>query len=295
MNIIRQFCETYAFPEDTAAALAEAYGKLQAHPEGYALFLSQRECCRDDLIFDHVPVFQALHSLEEMTGIPAFTVDMLYLIILMPLLKARYEAEGIPQRYFDGFAENLRHTEKACFTVYGIHGVSTGWWLIDYFKLKLFTIGRLQFRRRRFRISGTGTGFQFREGDYYVDVHIPPGDALTREKCLAAYREAACFFCKRFGMKTIIFGCFSWMLSPALGEMLPAGSNILAFAGDYILLEIRKDPSSSAVSFIFNVPDLPADVDLLPEKTGLQRAVKRHLKAGKTIDPAFGLMPYPLE
>ena len=212
----------------------------------------------------------------------------MYLLCLLPSLAEQYHHEGIKLQYFDGFVENLKHAVLSCKKTHGVWGTDIAWWLIDFFKLKLFSIGRLQYKRRKFR-KDIGP---YAEGASYFDVHIPGGTPLTPELCAASYAEAAAFFQDRYGMNSILFGCHSWLLSPELATILPEKSNILAFAQDYTIFETRIDPASSAVNFIFHVPSIPADIESLPEVTSLQKAIKLHLKAGKTINTAFGVMEY---
>ena len=130
------------------------------------------------------------------------------------------------------------------------------------------------------------------QGEYYVDVHIPPGAPLTPESCHASYASAAEFFRNRYGLTKIIFGCHSWLLSPDLEELLPEKSNILAFAHDYTILETTVDPQNRDLAKIFHVPAMPEDIDTLPGDTSLHRAFKEWLKAGKSINNAFGVMLY---
>ena len=285
---IKAFCETYAFDPAAASHFAAQYQILKLHADAYGVFCRQLEVCRSNRLFDHGPVFEQLHGLQEATGIHQYTIDMLYLFCLLPGLEEQYGREGIPARFFHGFVENLKQVACNCQKIHGVWGTDIAWWLIDFFKLKLFSIGRLQFKRRKLRKTMGG----YAEGSYYIDVHIPGGAPLTPELCVASYAEAAVFFRKRYHMTDIIFGCHSWLLSPELNNILPAKSNILAFAHDYTIWETRTDPTSSAVSFIFNVPALPADINTLPEDTSLRKALKMHLKAGNSINTAFGVMHY---
>ena len=285
---IKAFCETYAFDPAAASYVAAQYQILKLHADAYGVFCRQLEVCRGDRLFDHGPVFEQLHGLQEATGIHQYTIDMLYLFCLLPGLEEQYGREGIPARFFHGFVENLKQAAYNCKKMHGVWGTDIAWWLIDFFKLKLFSIGRLQFKRRKLRKAMGG----YAEGSYYIDVHIPGGAPLTPALCAASYAEAAAFFRGRYHMTDIIFGCHSWLLSPELNNILPAKSNILAFAHDYTIWETRTDPTSSAVSFIFNVPALPADINTLPEDTSLRKALKMHLKAGNSINTAFGVMHY---
>lgn len=285
---IQAFCETYGFDPAAASHFAAQYQILKSHADAYGVFCRQLEACRADRGFDHGPVFENLHGLQETTGIHPYTIDMLYLLCLLPDLEEQYGREGIPTRFFHSFVENLKQAACNCQKIHGVWGTDIAWWLIDFFKLKLFSIGRLQFKRRKLRKAMGG----YAEGSYYIDVHIPGGAPLTPALCAASYAEAAAFFRGRYGMEHILFGCHSWLLSPELRTILPENSNILAFARDYTILQTRMDPTSSAVSFIFHVPGVPADLETLPEETSLQKALKTHLQGGKTINTAFGILEY---
>ena len=285
---IQAFCETYGFDPAAASHFAAQYQILKSHADAYGVFCRQLEACRGDRGFDHGPVFENLHGLQEVTGIHPYTIDMLYLLCLLPDLEEQYGREGIPTRFFHGFVKNLKQAACNCQKIHGVWGTDIAWWLIDFFKLKLFSIGRLQFKRRKLRKAMGG----YAEGSYYIDVHIPGGAPLTPALCAASYAEAAAFFRGRYGMEHILFGCHSWLLSPELRTILPENSNILAFARDYTILQTRMDPTSSAVSFIFHVPGVPADLETLPEETSLQKALKTYLQEGKTINTAFGILEY---
>ena len=285
---IQAFCETYGFDPAAASHFAAQYQILKSHADAYGVFCRQLEACRGDRGFDHGPVFENLHGLQETTGIHPYTIDMLYLLCLLPDLEEQYGREGIPTWFFHGFVENLKQAACNCQKIHGVWGTDIAWWLIDFFKLKLFSIGRLQFKRRKLRKAMGG----YAEGSYYIDVHIPGGAPLTPALCAASYAEAAAFFRGRYGMEHILFGCHSWLLSPELRTILPENSNILAFARDYTILQTRMDPTSSAVSFIFHVPGVPADLETLPEETSLQKALKTYLQGGKTINTAFGILEY---
>ena len=285
---IQAFCETYGFDPAAASHFAAQYQILKSHADAYGVFCRQLEACRDDRVFDHGPVFENLHGLQEVTGIHPYTIDILYLLCLLPGLEEQYGREGIPARFFHGFVENLKQAACNCQKIHGVWGTDIAWWLIDFFKLKLFSIGRLQFKRRKLRKAMGG----YAEGSYYIDVHIPGGAPLTPALCAASYAEAAAFFRARYGMEHILFGCHSWLLSPELRTILPENSNILAFARDYTILQTNIDPTSNAVSFIFHVSGVPADLETLPEETSLQKALKTHLQGGKTINTAFGILEY---
>lgn len=280
MSMMKHLCERYGFHPDACEFLDTAYQKLEANEVAFCVFEEQINLYRQDHLFDHKPVFVRLHALEERTGVHRSTIDLMYMICLLPLLQERYAQEKLDEAYFYSFVEDVKYGQSGGKDFYGI---STAWWFIDYYKLKLFTIGRLQFKRRRFTADTVCGDFVFPENSYYLDVHIPSNGPLTPALCQDAYDRAAEFFRQHYGMKRIVFGCYSWLLSPDLDGILPPHSNILAFAHQYTLTEAVPDVKLSHLTFAFGTKEVPEDLSTLPERTSLQRALKAWLMAGNTL------------
>lgn len=289
MNVIEELCEQYGFHPDASAFLGAAYGKLESQPEAFAVFQQQVALYRENHLFDHKPVFRQLHALEESTGVHKHTIDLMYMIRLLPMLQELYRREQLPECYFYGFVGNIKHSQGGGKDFYG---TGIAWWFIDYYKLKLFTIGRLQFRYKRFTVDTPCGNRVFPENSYYLDVHIPGEGPLLPELCHAAYAEAADFYRKRHGLQTAVFGCYSWLLSPDLDEILAPHSNILAFAHEYTLVESVPDTEHSHITFAFGVKAIPEDLRDLPERTSLQRALKQRLLDGKCLNLGKGYFVY---
>lgn len=98
----------------------------------------------------------------------------------------------------------------------------------------------------------------------------------------------------KFFLKTMIqpnvnvpYVCHSWLLSPALRELLPESSNIMKFQNLFDITEIDKS-STNFLRWIFKKIDLP--IENLPEDTTLQRNVKKYLMAGGQIGEGSGYM-----
>lgn len=280
MSTMKDLCERYGFHPDACAFLENAYRKLESNGEAFAVFQEQVELYRQDYLFEHKPVFQQLHALQETTGIHKNTIDLMYMIRLLPLLQELYIREGLDEEFFYGFVENIKASQGAGKALYG---TGIAWWFIDFYKLKLFTIGRLQFRRRRLRSDVHCADRVYRESSYYLDVHIPGGGPLLPEQCQDAYDRAAEFFRKRFDMEEVVISCYSWLLSPDLDALLPPNSNILAFAHQYTLAETVPDTDYSHLTFAFGVSEVPEDLATLPEKSSLQRNLKAWLLEGNIL------------
>ena len=152
----------------------------------------------------------------------------------------------------------------------GHPGFDTGWWSWRHLSLTLFRLGTLEFETND--VDGIKT----------LSVHIPSNAVMTRENLNASYKWAAEFF-TWYDYEYIYSD--TWLLSPALKELLPEGSRILEFMSDYDIEKINPD-GQSFMEFLFK-KKYP-DIDSLPEDTSLRRAVKKHLKAGGKIGDAFG-------
>lgn len=81
--------------------------------------------------------------------------------------------------------------------------------------------------------------------------------------------------------------CHSWLLSPALRELLPESSNIIKFQNLFTITETDKS-STNFLMWIFKKADIP--VENLPEDTTLQRNVKKYLMSGGQIGEGSGYM-----
>lgn len=289
MNEMEALCRRYGAHPDATAYLAKVFETLQANEEAYGVFLQQVQVYKDDYLFDHKPVMEALRGLEVPTGIAWETIHFLYTIYLLPTLEDLYKKENIEEERFWDFVGNLRASMGPGKETYGLR---IAWWFMDFFKLKLFTVGRLQYRRRRFRCD-TPCGDQvFPENSYYLDVHIPGAGPLRQELCRDSYKKAVEFYKKRFGDDNIVIGCYSWLLSPDLDALLPEGSNILAFAHQYTLTETVPDKDFDFLGYAFGVHEKPEDLNTLPENSSLQRALKAWLLEGNILRLGKGYFRY---
>ena len=133
MNEMKQLCQQYDIHPDAEAFLTEAYSKLEANKEAFAIFEQQVAVYRQDYLFDHKPVMEKLHALEALTDVSWMTVDMLYMIRLFPILQALYRKENLDEAMFYGFVGNVKASLQGGKRFYGTR---IAWWFMDFFKLK---------------------------------------------------------------------------------------------------------------------------------------------------------------
>jgi len=223
-------------------------------------------------------------------GTPTDDGFMFMAVLLAAALRSReiYENIGIDDAIFlktmDFFKripeENRFYGEKLFF--------DRLYWFYRHVSLTSFKLGIFEFEMRTVA-NGGDAGFPGETDVPVIAVHIPAASVMTRENLDGAYGKARAFFTEYFRehkYKNIF--CGSWLLSPALKEMLGPGSKILEFQSDYMITRYERESESCAYT-LFKQKTLD-NLSGLPEDTGLRRAAKRRLLAGGHIGTAYGVL-----
>ncbi len=189
----------------------------------------------------------------------------------------------------------------------GAWGVESFTFLRHAVRAELFRLGRLSFRVSPFpwplrvvrherteavRVLGdaddVGTGWVelVRPGDPRVEVHVPGGEPLDPAACAASFAAAvATFSARHAGRPPVAFTCVSWLLDPALADLLPPAGNIRRFAMAFHRLPVIGD-HRQAYDLIFGSPDV--DPAKWSGGTALQRAVAGYAATGHAIRSLAG-------
>lgn len=182
-----------------------------------------------------------------------------------------------------GIGEDVFLATMGCFSrfvaehkeSFGRYGFDRWWWTGRQLSLRLFRLGALEYEL----LSEEGRR---------VSVHIPSdadlGEASVDASLLWAENFLREFFPDHSGAP---FVCSSWLLSPALGELLPESSRINRFRSRF-RIESFDENSESYKLWVFKNGTLP--VEELPENTTLQRNMKRFIKEGGKVGSAQGVL-----
>lgn len=202
---------------------------------------------------------------------------------------------------FKGIDDSIFYETMGCFTrfvnehleSYGTYSFDRAFWPHRQTSLRLFRLGTLEFERVNYKgqdllLDGVVV---LRSGEPILSVHIPGDARLGGENCHASYDQAKEFFARfypEFHYKA--FFTHTWLLSPALQQLLPQESNILNFQKDYAICHMDEKDNGYIV-WVFKSPKLkPED---FPEKTTLQRTIKNHVLRGGLVGSAAGIVRYP--
>lgn len=225
-----------------------------------------------------------LAPLEGDTGLAQLAVQL----AAAEHTRQRYRAAGVDETIF---IETMR-----CFARFLAEThTNTGRWVFDrafwtwrQLSCRLFRLGALEFE---YRMADETPPPGLKAGDALLAVHIPSDARLSDEALRASYAGMRRFFagegavfCTQGAPKAVT--CGTWLLAPALQPLLPAGSGIRRFASDYALYAVNEE-DESFYQWLFGGA---APIDRLPERTRLQRAVKKHLAGGGKLGAARGVL-----
>lgn len=174
--------------------------------------------------------------------------------------------------------------------------VLTGRWAYDRGSWTWRQTGGLLFRlgTLEFEYGAAGEGAHgLTPGDPVLFVHVPSDASLDRAALDDSYAQARRFFgaegpAFHGSGAPRAFLCESWLLAPALEELLPEDSGIRRFAGDFRRFRVLED-DPSFYRWLFRHLG-PAPLEELREDTGLQRAAKARLAAGGKLGAAWGIL-----
>ena len=165
---------------------------------------------------------------------------------------------------------------------YGRDGFDRYGWTTRQIGAKLFRIGELEYELT-----------EDKEGRKEIGLHIPSDAKLEAERMNASLENADAFIRERFpewagAPKT----CESWLLSPALKDLLPEGSRILRFQEAFELEETYPE-DDAALEWVFYVAEgqrKELNISRLPEDTSLQRKMKAMIMKGRKPGAAKGVL-----
>ena len=257
----------------------------------------------DDIVFRYV-VAESLSMADALTEIKGiaeqfgqneYSLDLLLIINSLPHLHQKYRERGISDEIFFESMDDIRCKVNECVECKGVVGTFVADWYDRFFKLTCFAYGRFQYEVMTYEGEDftMSLGKTFRNGDKYINMHIPSrGIPLTDEVRLASYRAAYPHFSSLFEDGIVIFGCSSWLLYPRHREFLPAGMNLLKFMGDFEMVNWKETPDDFHDRWRLYGKHASLPDDQLPCDTTMRRAYAKWLQAGNPTGRGFGIFAF---
>ena len=209
-------------------------------------------------------------------------------LIEQMLIAVRNRREGVWKEY----PEEIWMDTMKCFgrfvseyrECYGHDGFDRGFWTTRQINAKLFRIGTLEYETA------------VEKGEKVIRLHIPSDADLSADALNQSVTAAKAFFETYLpDYAGVQMRCESWLMSPALREMLPENAHIVHFQNAFEI-EAVHPLDRSAVVWVFHrtpVQEKEMDPATLPEKTLLQKRMKALLLEGRAPGSADAKLVRP--
>lgn len=197
----------------------------------------------------------------------------------------RYAALGIPEDILLATLEDIVTYTKHWSGIKGELVLFELPWLRRHMSAKIFRLGRLQF------CTGVSEcdipAIAVKKGDPILEVHIPEGEKLATDACLAAFDAARAFFPKYFpDAPFTCFTCHSWLLDETLRGYLSEGSNILAFGN--LFTRLHADKSDALLHYIFRWDTTEKNLADFQPSNPFAARIKAAVESGVAFHETYG-------
>ena len=226
--------------------------------------------CRE--LFDPSSWDSGLHLLKDICGEDPDGMKILTVCLhCLEHTYQMYQDRSIPDQIFwdtMGFLPRFLNLHQ---NIYGTFGFTWAWWFPRQISLREFRIGQFEYEL----LDHDGVG--------KISLHIPSDANLQIGDIASVYPFLQRYF-PEYSNADIL--CDSWMMVPALQELLPSSSRILKFQNQFDIQRVDEE-NPAFMDWIYNSREIP--LEDLPENTTLQRKVKAHLLSGGKIGWALGV------
>lgn len=230
-----------------------------------------------------------IEKFAEKTGIKKYRFWMAFVEILSLATKEFYKNRRIDENIFYDSMTDISIWVELYHRTTGEWALEEYDWVTNSLSLEVIRLGRLQFQlvtRGKDDKPFTIAGINLKSGSRLINIHIPEGDSITKEKRMDSYRKAYKFF-NQTGHA--VFMCGSWLIFGEHDKFLEPDSNILSFTNDFVLKETIELTSDLWRIFGKNWEKTTGgDYAKLPEDTKMQRAYKKWLLNGGPAGISIG-------
>ncbi len=221
---------------------------------------------------------RAREDLKESMGEDPRGLKILYCMLKAAVISwEKYQEQEIEEKVFDDTMKCFSRFVEEQKVSYGLYGFDRDFWTGRQLSLQLFRLGELEYEK-----------VEEKNGKRYISIHIPSDAVLDPKKMKDSFYQAKKFFVKQdSSWDKVSYKCCSWLLSPALKELLGENSRILKFQEMFTVEEVYKD-RNEFMEWVFKRKDLP--LEDLPEETSLQKNMKAHLLSGGWVGEGMGCL-----
>ena len=287
-RIINTFFEKHNYPEDAIKAVKDVYGILKDNEE--FLFLVKNFYEDETINVDRNG--SELDNLCQNLSISFYTAKLLYYICLNEELAKQYKNAGISEEMYDEAIDDIHCKMMECYNVYKEWGIFSEGWFVSVYRLKTFSLGRFMYNEgiydgKDFTVGGR----KVTKGDKYISIHIPSsGKPFTTDARMDSYARAYEFYKERFGQEPL-FRCETWLINPALRNLLNEKSNIVSFMNDFKIVGSYLYEDNRYLWRVFGADYLKEPKDL-PRDNSLRKVYADYLTEGNRPGAGIGFFVF---
>lgn len=287
LNYLTYFFEKYSYQKEDSDFLLSVYKKIAADGSALDIWNKALGSYEESLECDYKQIVKDADKVAEILSIHEYTLELLIFMCMSRKMKEYYVEKGISEEIFDNTILDLRYNMDECKLIYGIVGTFTAPWHIEFFELKVFGLGRLQFEIDSFGKNYEKGEVKLTPESKVINIHIPRSLVpLTEESCKESYKMAKEFFKGQYD-EPCAFICRSWLLYPENEKLFPKGSNTYKFFSSFEIISSSINKDNSNLWRLFDT--LERNPAKLPADTSIRRAFVNHLLAGGKTGGGVGI------
>lgn len=289
-DFLKLFMDMTDYPEEAKPALLESADKLIAAGQGEALLGTVEFFFEND--FSIKLVEPNIAEMAEKSELSPYTVWMLMLIEASQRTRAAYKNDGKPDELFWNTFADLRYKAIECKENYDVWGTFVAFWYPIFYSCEIVKLGRLEYQDYTYTLDEpyTKNGYTVKKGDKVKSIHIPSsGEPFDEAARLESYKLAYEYFKDELDGKPLVCMCHSWLLYPEYAKLLGENSNITSFQRDFDMVKWEEEDEFGDAWRLYG-PEHTKPTAELPERTTMQRAVKKHLLSGGKTGEGIGIL-----
>ena len=213
--------------------------------------------------------------------------NLLSFLYLCEGLEAQYQEKGIGEEILLDTLRDMVTWTRNWTQVKGELCLFELAWLARILRMKLFTLGRLQFYMAPCRADLPTYGIA--QGEPVMEIHIPRGGKLDPEAVEDSFVRSEAFFARYYpDFSYPVYTCTSWLLDEKLKDFLPQNSNILSFAA--LFDKVGSKESNALLRFIFRWDTHEENLRYVACESDFSRAIKSAVLRGETFHVGMGVI-----
>ena len=281
MNYLNKIIKELSFNEEAKKEILKAYSLIKDKNDIKRILKQYK-----NENVDFTKLMYAWRAILTKYHIETKIGDLLFCLLLCEKLEKLYQKHHLSHTLFIETMKDLRYKAVECKLVKKKWGLFVTPWYGSFFKLKLFSFGRLEFEVSTFIVNYRN----LKMGDPCLSVHIPRNNQRLDIKEVHKSISRAKKFFKPYFKDYILFSCNSWLLYKKTLEFAGKNSNIYRFSKLFKIIANYQAPNNVEMWRLFD--DEVTNLNKLKADTSLRRKYLNYLKKGGKTGLGVGYFIY---